>query len=233
MRAVAIIPARGGSKRLPRKNILPLGGRPMIAHPISLVRESGLFERVVVSTEDTEIAEIAKEFGAEVFERSDELATDKATVVQVCLDVLQRLEQEGTELDAFCCLYATAAFLTSQDLQDSRGRLFGLPKADYVMGVSEYPIHPFKALHSEDGYLKAVWPESAQLKSQEYPAMCASNGTFYWARAGAFSQEQSFYGQRLVGYELPPERAVDIDTPEDYDWACRLAAVSELVQGNE
>ncbi|MGM0562398.1 MAG: cytidylyltransferase domain-containing protein, partial [Pseudomonadota bacterium] len=87
MRAVAIIPARGGSKRLPRKNILPLGGRPMIAHPISLVRESGLFERVVVSTEDTEIAEIAKEFGAEVFERSDELATDKATVVQVCLDV--------------------------------------------------------------------------------------------------------------------------------------------------
>ncbi|WP_035724223.1 acylneuraminate cytidylyltransferase family protein [Fodinicurvata fenggangensis] len=233
MRAVAIIPARGGSKRLPRKNILPLGGRPMIAHPIRLARESGLFERVVVSTEDTEIAEIARIAGAEVFERDTELATDKATVVQVCLDALRRLEQEGTELDAFCCLYATAAFLTMQDVQDSRVRLFGPPEADYVMGVSEYPIHPFKALRSEDGYLKAVWPESAQLKSQEYPAMCASNGTLYWARSGAFIQEQSFYGQRLVGYELPPNRAIDIDTREDYDWACRLAAASKLGQGNE
>lgn len=227
MRAVAIIPARGGSKRLPCKNILPLGGRPMIAHPINLARQSGLFERVVVSTEHSKIAKISEEAGAEVFERSDELATDKATVVQVCLDVLWRLEQEGAEPEAFCCLYATAAFLTVQDLLDSRARLTGPPEADYVMGVSEYPIHPYKALCSEKGFLKAVWPESAQLKSQEYPSMYASNGTLYWARTGAFLHEQSFYGQRLVGYELPPERAVDIDTPEDYDWACRLANIAE------
>lgn len=219
---VAVIPARGGSKRLPRKNVLDLGGRPVIHYPITTALASRLFRRVIVSTEDHEIAAIAQAEGAEVLARPFEHATDTATVVDVCLHTLQVLAAEGLKPSAFCCIYATAAFLDPIDLTASLALLNEHPQADVVMGVSGYPIHPFKALRSVDGYLVPEFPDQVAAKSQNYPHLVASNGTFYWGRSGSFVANRTFYPRRLKGYALPSDRAVDLDTPEDLEWARRL-----------
>jgi CMP-N-acetylneuraminic acid synthetase len=220
---IAVIPARGGSKRLPRKNVLPVLGKPMISYPVRAALDSGVFERVIVSTEDAAIADTARSAGAEVLPRRDELATDQATVTQVCLDVLEQVGRAGALPESFCCIYATAIFLEARDLSESLRLLDVDPRCEGVMGVSRYPIHPYKALQWDDGYLKAMWPEQNERKSQEYPDLVASNGTLYWARSAAFRRNPTFYAMRLRGYVVPAARAVDIDTPEDYEWAQRLA----------
>ena len=222
--AIAIIPARGGSKRLPRKNILPLKGRPMLSYSIAAAQECGLFESVIVSTEDEEIARIASAERAHVIERPKDIATDKAGGVEVCLHTLDMMVSEGKEVDVFCCIYATAVFISPIDLVESFDMLELSPKSDFVMGVSEYPIHPFKAMHeNREGFLTPQWPNEIIKKSQEVPRFLASNGTFYWARTDAFRKTKSFYGAKLKGCEIPPERAIDIDTPADYERAKMIA----------
>lgn len=215
---IAIIPARGGSKRLPRKNILPVNGHPVIAYPIRAAKNSGLFDDVVVSTEDDEIAEIGASQGATIIARPDELARDQSTVVEVCSQVLNLPEYRGME--RFCCIYATALFVTAQDISNALEVMDDEPAADYVMGVSEYNYPPVQALKQNGGYLQYMWPEYRGKQSQEYPELVVSNGTIYWANRNAFMEEQSFYGRRLKGYRLP---AVDIDTPADYKEAKRIA----------
>lgn len=218
---IAVIPARGGSKRLPRKNILPLNERPLISYPIQSAIESELFDSVVVSTEDQEIAEIAARYNAAIDKRPDSLAGDRSTVVQVCEHVLQLPEYATVEL--FCCIYATAAFITPADLKKSFQLLDNPQPADFVMGVSEYNYSPVQALKKEDGYLKSMWPEYNKMQSQFYPELVVSNGTLYWGRRNPFLEELTFYGRRTVGYLVPHERAIDIDTPADYEKAVRLA----------
>lgn len=228
MKAVAIIPARGGSKRLPRKNILPLAGKPMISYPIKTALASGLFESVIVSTEDTEISEIAREYGAQVISRPPEFSTDEAHELDACLHVLDTLKDEGSEPEAFCVLYPTAAFLIADDLIHSMERLNQKPAADVVMGVSAYDIHPYKALvTSPEGYLEPMFPKECRMRSQFYPHLMASNGTFCWLRTSAFHDNPTYYTKRLKPYEMPLDRAVDIDTKEDYERAQRLFAISK------
>lgn len=222
MRRIAIIPARGGSKRLPRKNILELGGQPMLSYPIARAKESGLFDRIIVSTEDDEIAGLAKSSGAEVMDRSDELAGDQKQVIDVCHDVLRRLIEQGESVDLFCCIYATAVFLKPEDFIESE-KIIHEKNADIVMGVSGYPIHPYKAMEEVDGFLRPAFPEMAKKQSQNYPDFYASNGTIYWARADYFMKTPSFFADRLSGYVIPNERAPDIDEPEDYEQAQLLA----------
>lgn len=226
MKPLAIIPARGGSKRLPRKNVLEVGGRPMLAWPVAAARESGLFERVVVSTDDAEIAAAAGAAGAEVHERDPALGEDRATVAQVCTAVLASLGASGGPPDTFCCLYATALFVEASDLAASQALLDEPPAADFVMGVSTFSPHPVQALVESDGFLRSMWPEYAELQSQQYPDLVASNGTLYWARTAAFLAAGGFYGERLRGYRMPRERAVDIDTPADLALARRLLATA-------
>lgn len=216
---IAVIPARGGSKRLPRKNILPLNANPLIGYPIRAALSSNLFDDVIVSTEDEEISEIAASFGATVITRPSKLAQDRSTVVEVCTHILGLNEYKA--VDRFCCIYATAAFLKSIDLSRSRDLMEEEPAADYVMGVSTYNYPPVQALREDEGYLTYMWPEFRGKQSQEYPALVVSNGTLYWARANCFQKEQSFYGRRLKGYLLS---AVDIDTLSDYEHAKKVAA---------
>lgn len=220
-RNIAIIPARGGSKRLPRKNILPINGKPMISYPILAAINSGLFDEVVVSTEDKEISTIAASFGATVSKRFETLAQDRSTVVQVCEDVLEKDDYKTVE--SFCCIYATAIFITPEDIINSFKLITNKPPVDYVMGISGFNYHPVQALNEVGGYLQSMWPEYNDKQSQFYPHLVVSNGTLYWAKRTAFMRDKTFYGERLVGYQLDSDHTVDIDTPEDYESAKMLA----------
>lgn len=221
--AIAIIPARGGSKRLPRKNILPLAGQPMLQYPVRAALASGVFDEVIVTTDDPEIADIARQAGASIWDRPPELATDQAKVDEVCAGIIAIMHKHNTAPDAFCCIYATAAFLQAEDFQRSAQRMQQAPAVDVVMGLSEFVMHPYKAMVEQDGYLTPLFPKETDAKSQTYPPMFASNGTFYWARTDYFREHPNFYAPRLAGYALPATRAVDIDTPDDYAYATRLA----------
>lgn len=209
-----MIPARGGSKRLPRKNILEVGGLPMLAHPIQAARASGLFDAIYVSTEDAEIARVARELGADVIERPQEIAQDRSTVVQVCLHALET----HPEIERLCCLYATAILLRPDSLIASHALLDDEPEADFVMGVSEYEHPPLQALKADErGFLSYMWPEWRGVQSQFQPHLVVSNGSLYWARAAALRAEKTFYGHRLRGWPVPPEQVSDIDTTDDLE----------------
>ena len=220
---VALIPARGGSKRLPRKNVLPVLGRPMLHYPVKAALASGCFDRVIVSTEDEEIRCVAMDAGALVVDRPAHLAQDRSTVVDVCLDTLARLDEQGINPDWFCCIYPTAIFITPEDLCLSFALTQKNIQANCVMGVSDFNLQPLQSLEKdENGFLKPKWQECT-LQSQCHPDLVASNGTLYWCRTKSFLQQKSFYTDKMVGYKIPWLRAIDLDTPEDYEIACRIA----------
>jgi pseudaminic acid cytidylyltransferase len=217
MRLIAIIPARGGSKRLPRKNILPLSGKPLIAHVIATAIESNIFDKVIVSTEDREIADIARKYGAEIFQRDTTLAQDSSTVVEACLDVLKI--ESG---DLFCCLYATAALLSVKTIQDSYQR-FITEKTSVLMGVSEYNYSPIQALKIDDkGGATLLLKEFEKKQSQHYPKIRVSNGTFYWGRREDFIKEKTFYSSNLKVFDVLKNEVCDIDTIDDYNQLVRI-----------
>ncbi len=220
---IAIIPARGGSKRLPRKNIREFLGKPVLAYPLKAALDSKLFESVVISTEDQEIATAAASLGAEVLKRPRMLAGDRASVVEVCLHVLEQLERQQGSPEIFCSIYATAVFLKPDDLRKSVQLLQGNGGGDFVMGVSHYNLQPVQAMVDKAEYLSPMWPEYLGVQSQDQEEMVASNGTLYWARSSAFLREGTFYGKRLRGYLMPRIRSVDLDTPEDLHFAKVLA----------
>ena len=194
----------------------------MLVYAVETAKKSKLFDEVIVSTEDDEIKKIASEAGAAVMHRSDDLATDQSSVDQVCVDVMKQLADQNKKPNSFCVIYPTAAFLESEDLIGSEKKL---DQSDVVMGVSAYPIHPYKALEEKDGRLKPVFPVENNRKSQTYPHWVASNGTFYWCKTAPFLDKPDFYPDKLSGYELPLDRSVDIDTPEDYAWAQHLMTI--------
>jgi len=211
MKPIAIIPARGGSKRLPRKNILLLNNKPLLAHVIDIALNSNIFEKVIVSTEDEEIARIAGEFGAEVFIRNSKLAQDSSTVVEVCLDVLREYK-----VDEFCCLYATSALLSVTTLKESY-REFRTRKPSVLMGVSNYNYSPVQALKVDNnGDASLLIEEFRGVQSQYHPKLRVSNGSLYWAKEQSFIKEKTFYSKKLNVFDVPENEVCDIDTEEDY-----------------
>lgn len=214
MTTAALIPARGGSKRLPRKNILDLGGKPMLAYPIGAALATGLFDYVYVSTEDAEIARVAERHGATVIERPAEIAEDRSTVVQVCMHALEMLP----EVNLLCCIYATAVLLKPESIMAGFRLMREHPETDFVMGVSEFEHAPVQALKEDkNGYLSYMWPEWKGVQSQLHPHLVVSNGAVYWAKRQALLEEQTFYGRRLRGLPIPIEQVSDIDTQNDLD----------------
>ncbi len=211
MKPIALIPARGGSKRLPRKNIMPFMGSPLLHWPIRAAIESEVFERVIVSTEDNEIANVAIDSGAEVVMRSAELATDTATVAQTCINALSVL----TGVQDLCCIYATAALLEPSDIVNSY-QSYVSKSFDSVMGVAKYDLSPLQALEEIDGRWRLRWPEFRSVQSQNYPLLLCSAGMFYWVKADALLCERSFYTQNMGVFEIPRSRLCDINTLEDF-----------------
>jgi CMP-N-acetylneuraminic acid synthetase len=223
---VAIIPARGGSKRLPRKNIIDFLGKPIIAYTVEAALQSKLFERVVVSTEDPEIAGVAKQYGAEIVKRSNELASDTATLREVCLDFLGQEAAQGRTYQTFACLLATAPTRTVQDIC-AVAELIEQEVCDFAMAVTNYDLPPHQALRkSIAGTLEPMWPDIVNMRSQDVPDLWVDNGSTYFADIAAFKQERTFYGSSLRGHSMPRERSIDIDDETDLEialfWAKKL-----------
>lgn len=220
---LAIIPARGGSRRLPRKNVLPFNGMPIIAYTIGAALETGLFARVVVSTEDAEIADVAGRYGAEVDARPMRLAADAATIVEVCEELLGREAQAGREYDSLCCLYATAPLRNAEDIAGTV-TLLDPQACDFSIAVTRYLHYPHQALRKVGGeFLTPMWPELADVRASALGQLVAGNGSTYCARVTEFLRLRSFQGPRLRGYEMPLSRSVDIDTEEDFQIALALS----------
>ena len=214
--AVAIIPARGGSKRIPRKNIRMLGGAPLISYPISVALSSKMFTKVVVSTDDAEIASIAEECGAEVLgARPSHLSDDFASTVSVIAFELARLLAGGTRAEYVCCIYP-AAFTTSvEDLRESLSILEST-SMDFVAAVTEFD-HPIqRAMRISDlGDLTFLDPPAAASRTQDLEVLWHDAGQFYWGRTSAWLDERSIL-LNAAGYRMSGHRVVDIDTESDW-----------------
>jgi N-acylneuraminate cytidylyltransferase len=220
--AVAILPARGGSKRIPRKNIKDFCGRPAIGWPIAAALASELFERVVVTTDDADIAHVATELGAEVpFVRDATLSDDHAGTTEVVRDAVMRL---GLAADVpICCIYPTALFITPQDLIEGYQQLQA--GADWVLTVGEYPTPIDRAYRREgDGFVPCQ-PCKMPMRSQDLEPTYFDAGQFYWAKVMRWLDPEARVWDGAAGVVLPPERAVDIDTPQDWARAERLAVL--------
>ena len=180
---IAIIPARGGSKRIKNKNIVDLNGIPIITYPIKTAISANLFDEIIVSTDSAEIAHIAQNAGAKILNRSAELSTDEIGFSDVCLDVIDKVF-----CDMFCCIYATAAFIDANDIINAYNLFNHSPYPDVVMGVSPYSIHPYKALETQNGFLQPLFQAENLQQSQTYPKFLASNGTLYWSKTDIFKK---------------------------------------------
>lgn len=225
MSALIIIPARGGSKRIPRKNIRPFHGKPMIAWSIEAALQVEGIEAVIVSTDDEKIAAVAEHHGAAVpFRRPAALADDYTGTVEVVAHAIEAYTQRKARPQYICCLYATAPFVTSDDL--ARGlNLIRSEAADYAFPVTafEYPVQ--RALRLTDsGGVALFHPESLAARSQDLEPAYHDAGQFYWGRAEAWLARRPVFGPRSMPLVLPRHRVQDIDTEEDWIMAERLFA---------
>lgn len=213
---IAVIPARGGSKRIPRKNINMFAGKPMIAHAITIAKSSRLFEHIVVSTDDPEIAAIARDWGAETpFVRPDELANDYTATVPVIAHGVQVCRDLGWTLDSVCCIYPGVPFLQIEDL---KGALTLLAKSDcdYSFPITEFPSAIQRALRRMDkGQMQPFYPQYELTRTQDLEPAFHDAGQFYWGKADAWLHNPKIHSSG-VGYVVPNWRVVDIDTSEDW-----------------
>ena len=214
---VAIIPARGGSKRIPRKNIRPFAGQPIIAYPIRTARACGLFDEVIVSTDDDEIAAVAQKYGAAVpFRRPPDLADDHATTMAVIQHAIGWLAANGRNIDLACCIYATAPFLRASDLREGLARLIDSGRS-FAFSVTSFEFAIQRALRLRpDGALEAFAPEHANTRSQDLEPAYHDAGQFYWGRAAAFREGRVLFSPESVPVVLPRYLVHDIDTEEDW-----------------
>lgn len=218
--SVAIIPARGGSKRIPRKNIIDFAGKPMIAYSIEAATATGLFSTIVVSTDDDEIAAVARQYGADVpFMRPAALADDYADTGAVLAHAIGWLEAQGTAVENACCIYATAPFVRSQDIIKGHARLIA-GDWDYVFsaGLANFPV--FRSFQKQAaGGLEMLYPEHLDTRSQDLPDVYFDAAQFYWGRKAAWLANRPIFSSRSTIVQLPFEDVHDIDTPADLDRA--------------
>jgi len=225
--AVAIIPARGGSKRIPRKNVREFHGKPIIAYSIEAAMESRCFDRIIVSTDDEEIATVARHFGAEIpFFRPASLSGDYTGTADVVKHALRELSSKGQAFEFACCIYSTAPFLSVAALKDGLSKL-KVSGRSFAFSVTsfEFPIQRALRIMS-DGSVDAFWPKSRMVRSQDLEPAYHDAGQFYWGVTSAFLNEHILYSAHSVPVILPRHLVHDIDTPED--WARAELAFSVL-----
>ena len=219
---IAIIPARGGSKRIPRKNIKIFAGKPMISYAIEAAKSSALFEKIIVSTDDQEIAEMAVKFGAEVpFMRPPELADDFAGTVPVIAHAIKTCLDLGWQIENVCCIYPAVPFIQVKDLKHSFNRLI-THGVDFVFSVTEFPSAIQRALKQNlDGKMHSFYPQYQNIRTQDLEKAYHDAGQFYWGKSEVWISNPHIH-QGNLGYVIPTWRVVDIDTPQDWERGERM-----------
>ncbi len=217
---IAIIPARGGSKRIPRKNIKSFHGKPLIAYSIEAAQKSDCFERIIVSTDDHEIAEVAKSYGAEVpFLRPAEIANDFATTLDVMKHAVTWCQKSEMCVVNVCCIYATAPFLLPQYIQQGLKSLT-TNSVKYAFSATSFNFPIQRAIKLDQNNLVHMFqPEHLNTRSQDLKEAYHDAGQFYWGTAEAFLEKAAFFAEHSVAIKLPRKRVQDIDTPEDWELA--------------
>lgn len=214
---LAVIPARGGSKRIPRKNIKPFCGRPIITWSIAAARDSGCFDRVIVSTDDAEIAQVARDGGAEVpFKRPTELSNDHAGTVAVVRHAIEWQTANAEAPSLVCCIYATAPFLVADNLR--RGlEVLQRSGSDFAFSVGKFSSPIQRAIRIDSrGRVAMLNPQHFDARSQDLEATYHDAGQFYWGRASAWCTSEILFGPASAAVVLPSHQVQDIDTSEDW-----------------
>jgi pseudaminic acid cytidylyltransferase len=216
---IAIITARGGSKRIHRKTLRNFLGKPIIAYSIEAALMAGCFEEVMVSTDDAEIAALAKDQGANVpFMRSEKSSGDHATTADVISEVLSEYRQRGKEYDNCCCIYPTAPFVTSAKLAEAL-ELLNKNNADSVFPVTRFSYPIQRALNIKNSQVKMIWPENLNARSQDLEPAYHDVGQFYWISVKRFEQHHKLFSANSYALIVPESETQDIDHEEDWKMA--------------
>jgi N-acylneuraminate cytidylyltransferase len=225
---ICVIPARGGSKRIPRKNIKEFNGKPIIAYSIEAALKSNCFSQVIVSTDDNEIAEVAKKYGAQVpFVRPDGLSNDYVGTIPVIKHAIEWMEDNNNFIENVCCLYATAPFVQSKILSKAYQQLKDL-SADYCFSVTNFASSIQRAIKIVEGdKVDMFYPEHFNTRSQDLEEAYHDAGQFYWGKAQAFKDELPLFSEVATPYVLPRYLVQDIDTLEDW---IRAEAMHKVLQ---
>ena len=219
MSSIAIITARGGSKRIPKKNIRSFCGKPIIAYSIEAALESGLFDTVMVSTDSDEIAAVARRFGAEVpFMRSAATSNDHADTIDVLKEVLSEYEKRGVYPDTFCCIYPTAPFVTAEKLRDSFA-LLAQEDVNNVIPMVPFSFPPQRGMVQRGRYIVPAHPEHIGKRSQDLEPILHDCGQFYWCKVSAFHEDPNILANRTIPYLVPETEVQDIDNESDWELA--------------
>jgi pseudaminic acid cytidylyltransferase len=214
---LCVIPARGGSKRIPRKNIKFFYEQPIIGYSIKAAIASQCFDRIIVSTNDQEIAEVAQSFGAEVpFIRPDELSNDYAATIPVVKHAIEWFNEQGQSPIDVCCLYATAPFVSAKSIRKAYAQ-FKETQADYCFTVTSFNFPIQRAIKlTQENRIDMFYPEYFDTRSQDLKEAYHDAGQFYWGRAEAFKQQKPFFSKYSSPFILPRHLVQDIDTEEDW-----------------
>jgi len=215
---VAIIPARGGSKRIPRKNIKNFAGKPMIAWSIDVAKKSGLFDKIIVSTDDSEIAKVANEYGAQTpFVRPEELSNDFVATTEVIAHATNWCIEQGWEVTAVCCIYATAPFIREQDLIDGFKAFASKEDWQYSFSVTDFAAPIFRSFgQAENGGITMFFPEHFLTRSQDLPLAYHDAGQFYWGKPSAWIEGKKIFDIHSLPIIIPRWRVQDIDNEDDW-----------------
>ena len=215
---VCIIPARGGSKRLPRKNILPFHGKPMICWTIESAINSECFNKIIVSSEDDEVKQIASAYANLVIaDRDQNLASDSATVSDVLLDILNK--EDNDLFDIICCLFPASPLRTYKDVQTVVNNI-SPGEIDFSIAVTDYDLPPHQALKiDKNNQIEPMFPELVNLRDEKIGRLVVDNGSTYAASVTAFNKQKNFYGQPAKAHYMPRERSVDINYQIDLELA--------------
>lgn len=214
---LAVIPARGGSKRIPRKNIKEFCGKPIIAYSIEAAKQSGLFDKIVVSTDDMEIAEIAKSYGADVpFMRPKELSDDHTETIPVIAHAIRAVCPELSQLEAICCIYATAPFVQPRYIKEAYEKL-RLTKTCYAFSATSFPFPIQRAIRlTTNDRVEMFSPENFAIRSQDLEEAYHDAGQFYWGTPEAWLEGKIIFAPHTTAILLPRHLVQDIDTSEDW-----------------
>ena len=223
---IAIIPARGGSKRIPRKNIKSFYGKPIIAWSIETAKSSGLFEHIIISTDDEEIAEVARNYGATVpFMRPEALSNDFTGTTEVIAHATQWALDQGFDVNAVCCIYGTAPFIQTTDIKQGLDILES-GAWDYAFTVTDFSAPIFRSFQqTAEGGLEMFFPENFATRSQDLPNALHDAGQFYWGRPEAWLQNKHIFDRHSAPIIIPRWRVQDIDTQDDWERAEILAPI--------